>query len=552
MPGSIGLHVEVLASKAGPARGTIFLVAGGPGQGSARAFDLRDPTDSAFFASLFPGWTLVAFDDRGTGGSGLLDCPALDDAERTDPSADQTVSLIAGCADLLGPARDFYATADDVDDMEAVRQALGVDRIAIYGVSYGTKLALAYAAVYPDRVERLLLDSVVPLDRPDPFATDELRAMPATLDAYCPGTSCSAATPDFSGDVVALANALAAAPLDGSVPSPNGRKKVRLAASDFLDLVLSADLQPGLAAELPAAVHAARQGQSRPLLRLFEIVRESSGGVPADMSSAIYLATTCHDGSFPWQPETPVDERASSLQAVIAAPPGDLLGPFGSWALTIGPASTCVGWPSAVAGAGFDPHPLPDVPVLALSGSLDLRTPTSWGASVIAQFPQGHLLVVPGVGHSVLTMDPSGCSQRAVLHWMFGATPPASCPRARPLVTTVPAYPTHSPARLDLRATRSLAERTLHDAEAIWLLAAGSSSTGLTAPGIGGGGIDAHRSSFVLRRYAITPGLTLSGVVRMSRAGTPIVFGGDVTVGGPAAVHERLELRNGRLVGAGS
>jgi len=551
MPGSVALHVDVLPSKSGPPQGTIFLVAGGPGQGSARSFDLRDPSYASFFGSLFPGWTLVAFDDRGTGDSGLLDCPALDYAEQTNPAADQSPSLIGGCADALGPARDFYATGDDVDDIDAVRQALGVDRIAIYGVSYGTKLALAYAAAYPDRVERLLLDSVVPLDRPDPFATDELEAMPGTLAAYCPGSSCSAATPDFPGDVVALANALAAAPLVGSVALAKGRTNVRLGAADFLQLVLSADLQPGLAAELPAAVRAARRGQPRPLLRLDEIALQGSIGVPSDLSLALYLATTCHDVPFPWQPQTPLGERASSLQATLAAAPGGLLGPFGPWASAIGPASTCLGWPSPAGGTVLAPHPFPDVPVLALSGGLDFRTPTSWAASVVAQFPQGHLLVVPGVGHSALTMDPSGCSQRVVLHWMYGATPPASCPRAKPLVTTVPAYPTHSPARLDAGATRSLAGLTLHDAEAIWLLAAGSGSGGLTAPGLDGGSVDAYRTSFVLERYAIAPGLTLSGVVRVSRAGAPVGFSGKVTVGGSAAAHERLTLRDGALVGSG-
>ena len=548
LPGSVGLHVEVLPNRVGPRRGVIFLVAGGPGQGSARSFDLRDPTSAAFFRSLFPGWTLVAYDDRGTGGSGLLDCPTLDHAQQTDLPADQTRSLIAGCADSLGPARDFYGTADQVEDMDAVRRALAVDRIAIYGVSYGTKLALAYATAHPDHVERLLLDSVVPLNRPDPFATDELQAMPATLAAYCPGTSCNAATPDFSGDVVALANTLAAAPLDASIPSASGRTTVQLGAADFLALVLSADLQPGLGTELPAAVRAARQGNPQPLLRLYEIADETPAGSPADMSVALYLATTCHDGSFPWQPETPLADRANSLQTTLAAPPGDLLGPFGPWALAIGNASACLAWPSAVGGATFDPHPLPDVPVLALSGSLDLRTPTSWAVSVVRQFPQGHLLVVPGVGHSVLTMDPSGCSQRTVLHWMFGATPPTTCPPVRPFVTTAPAYPTHPPGRLDARATRSLAEQTLHDAEAIWLLAAGSGNTDLAAPGLGGGSLNAHRSSFLLRRYAITPGLTLSGVIRMSQPGPPITFTGEITVSGQAAIHERLKLRNGQLV----
>ena len=547
--GSIGLHVEVLPNSGGPRRGVIFLVAGGPGQASARAFDLGNPTNAAFFGLLFPGWTLVAFDDRGTGDSGPLDCPTLDQPDQSDLPTDQFASIAEGCAESLGPARDFYGTADQVEDLEAVRQALAVDRIALYGVSYGTKLALSYATAYPDHVERLLLDSVVPLDRPDPFATDELQAMPATLAAYCPHSSCGAVLPDFSGDVVALANTLAAAPLHGSVRSASGRTTVQLGAADFLELVFSADLQPGLAAELPAAARAARQGNPQPLLRLDEIAREISAGSTAGIAAALYLATTCHDGSFPWQPGTSTADREASLQAALAAAPDTLLGPFGPWALAIGTASTCVGWPTVVGGASLDPHPLPDVPVLALSVGLDLRTPTSWAASVIAQFPHGQLLVVPGVGHSVLTMDPSGCSQRAVLHWMSGAQPPARCPAVKPFVPVEPAYPTHLPARLDARATVSLAQRTLHDAEAIWLLTGGSGNTGFVAPGLAGGTLDAHALSFRLRGYAIAPGLTLSGILDYTELGPPIGFTGDLIVSGSAATHERLRLRNGRLVG---
>jgi len=548
VPGSVGLHVEVLANTDGPRRGVIFLVAGGPGQASARAFELGNPTAATFFRTIFPGWTLVAYDDRGTGSSGLLDCPAVDRADRADPSAEPSASLVAGCADSLGPARDFYGTADQAEDMDAVRQALAVDKIAIYAVSYGTKLALAYASAYPDHVARLLLDSVVPLDRPDPFTTDELQRMPATLADYCRTADCRAVTPDFSGDVIALANSLAASPLHGSVSSAKGHTTIRLTAAGFLQLVFDADLEPGLAAELPAAVEAARRDDPQPLLRL-EVIDDQGGPVssPAAISPALYLATTCHDGPFPWQPDTPAADRPGVLQAALAAGPTGLLGPFGPWALTLGTASSCLGWPTPTAGATVAPGPLPDVPVLALSGGLDLRTPTSWAASVIGQFPQGHLLVVGGVGHSVLTTDPSGCSQRAVLHWMFGATPPTSCPTAKPLVTTVPAYPTHLPARLTAQRRVALAEQTLHDAEAIWLLAAGSGDAGVTAPGLAGGTITARTHSFDLHRYAITAGLRLTGSLDLTRTVPPVGFTGYVIAAGGGGGYELLELKDGRL-----
>jgi len=157
LPGTLSLHVEVVPAGGVP-RGVMFLLAGGPGQGSAQVFGLGSDSALSLYRFLFPGYTLVAYDDRGTGTSGLLDCPTLQLAN----TADSEQSAAAACADALGPQRDFYSTAEHAEDLDAVRQALGFDKIALYGVSYGTKLALAYALAHPDHVERLLLDSVLP------------------------------------------------------------------------------------------------------------------------------------------------------------------------------------------------------------------------------------------------------------------------------------------------------------------------------------------------------------------------------------------------------
>ena len=99
VPGSVTLHVEELPA-AGTPRGVIFLIAGGPGQGSAHTFALGDPTADALYHYLFPGFTLVAYDDRGTGASGLLDCPPLQEAN--DVPTEQTAA--AQCGAALGPS----------------------------------------------------------------------------------------------------------------------------------------------------------------------------------------------------------------------------------------------------------------------------------------------------------------------------------------------------------------------------------------------------------------------------------------------------------------
>jgi pimeloyl-ACP methyl ester carboxylesterase len=66
-----------------------------------------------------------------------------------------------------------------------VRQALGLQRISLWGISYGTQLALVYAQAFPSHSQRLLLDSVVSPLQPDPFAAETLRRLPARLNGFC-------------------------------------------------------------------------------------------------------------------------------------------------------------------------------------------------------------------------------------------------------------------------------------------------------------------------------------------------------------------------------
>src|SRR5439155_26081781 len=118
---------------------------------------------------------------------------------------------------IIGPQRKSYATRDHVEDLDAVRAALDVNKVALLGVSYGTKLALAFALGHPGNVERLLLDSVVVPSYPDPFERNVLRQMPGTLTGFCDGGVCRAATKDFSAEFVRLANQLETRPITGKV-----------------------------------------------------------------------------------------------------------------------------------------------------------------------------------------------------------------------------------------------------------------------------------------------------------------------------------------------
>jgi pimeloyl-ACP methyl ester carboxylesterase len=548
VPGTISLHVEELPPTAGPPRGALFLIAGGPGQGSARTFSLGTPEDALVYRFLFPGYTLVTYDDRGTGDSGLLNCPALQVS--TSPSGQDL--LAAACASSLGAQAPFYGTADHVEDLDAVRSSLGLDKVALFGVSYGTKLALAYAYAHPGNVDRLVLDSVLPTDLPDPYGANVARAMPATLSAYCANV-CRAATPDYAGDVIAVANRLAVRHATGNVLLAGGRtKKDTLSGVDLLSLVVDSDLNPGLAAELPAAVHAARLGDDAPLLRLHVLDVISSELSAPDLSFGLYAATDCRDGPFPWPADSDPAARPALLRAAIAALPAGTFGPFGSWASDLGNAVLCDTWPTPAGGVNLAPGPLPNVPVLALSGGYDMRTPTAGAQSIVAQFPQGRLLVVPGIGHSVTSADWSGCAALAVHDWMLNPSSNDSCPRPPFLVPPVGALPhlARSTKHATPAATLAIASKTLAEAKAAWLYASFSGSDS-SVPGLTSGMLTPIGSDgFKLAGYGLVRGVTLSGTLgEAEHNGVAVQFRGTLKVAGRVAAAGTLHVSVSGLSG---
>src|SRR5439155_10399348 len=201
-----------------------------------------------------------------------------------------------------------------------------------------------------------------------------LREMPGTLSDFCTGGVCRAATSNFAGDFVALANKVEARPIRGKIIAPGGAlKTVRMNGEDLLTMIVDADLSPGLAAEAPAAVHAARTGNVRPLLRIFYLDLRSSQLAAEDLSFALNAATNCADGQFPWTPGTPPAQRRAAINAAIAGLAPGSTGPFGSWAARLGTAYFCEQWPSPAGNTPLGPGAYPNVPVLAVGGGFGLR-----------------------------------------------------------------------------------------------------------------------------------------------------------------------------------
>lgn len=521
MPGEISLHVR--RERAKPNRGVVLFLAGGPGQASAQIL----PLVMDELRRLFPGYTVAASDQRGSGDSSPLYCPAFDDASVID--WDDVDDFAEKCAAELGPARAAFTTIEAAEDLDAVRIALGAERVVLYGTSYGTKLALAYAVAHPDRVERLLLDSVLPVSAPDPFSRNTLRAIPTVLSALCRGGLCRHATPNAAADFVTLANRLA----DEQDPD--------VAAEDLLDLMLASDLDDALRASIPAAVRSALLGDAVPLLRLQRLLNGDYLTAWGETFSApLFAATTCEDVNFPWPRGTlPTGNEDTWRAAAAGLDPGEY-GPLGRWALTAHSFTrVCLRWPQSPVAPATPAGPLPDVPMLAVAGELDLRTPVDDARAIAASFPQGRVVVVPHVGHSVLLSDTTGCSIEAVAAWLAGSTPEAcraSSPPIAPAWRAPRSFAGLEPRGATGRRGRTLTAvaATLHDALLAVRLA------GMDVRGAQGGSITLSRRGFALRRYSFIPGVWVTGTLSFDGL-VPVRLDGTVRVGGPAAAAGTLQ-----------
>jgi pimeloyl-ACP methyl ester carboxylesterase len=451
--GSVGLSVERLQAGAVPSDTAVVALAGGPGQAE---IPLAQATAKAIAPALGTR-DLVVFDQRGTGTSGPLTCSALEGVEPLEGIG----QAFERCAAQIGPRRGSYTTQESVADIEAIRQAAGYGKLVLFGVSYGTKVALEYAERYPRNVEALVLDSVVPSDKSDPFSIAMFAAMRPVLDELCSAHACASITSDPLGDIARLVSRLHRHALIGYVYDGSGhRRRSTLSNVDLLNLIGAGDLNPALRALLPASVHSAVTGDPDPLLRLNllseglipnlpgrPLARSSSRPLERHSSTralassegideALFIDTTCEEASLPWQRTSPPSTRLmEGLGALRSLPASDFY-PFDAstaWADSVLPG--CAHWPN-VGPAPPSTGALPSVPTLILSGAQDLRTPTSGAESVAARIAGAQLVVVPFTGHSVLGTDFSDCAQRALKAFFSSGTAQPCAVTANPFTPT--------------------------------------------------------------------------------------------------------------------
>jgi pimeloyl-ACP methyl ester carboxylesterase len=569
IPGSVPLHVVRGRARpaAGRARGAVIGLAGGPGQAALPLFE-------SFAETLGPALRdrdLVVFDQRGTGLSGLLRCPTLDRPPRGDPR-----KAVQACGVALGASRAFYTSRDSAEDIEAIRRAEGVEKVSLYGTSYGTKVALAYAQRYPEHVERLVLDSLVGLDGPDPYYRDSFQAVPRVLRELCGGGACAGITEDPVVDLAALVRKLESAPLMGYVVGGDGKRRARrLGRFSVLDILFEGDFNPQLRADFPAAVRSALAGDAAPVTRLARIARVHDyfpPDPPQVFSPALFTATTCEEQAFPWNPAAPFGDRWQQALGTAASIPDSAFNPFDR---ATGRASDtlrlCAPWPTAGPVQLPDDRPLPNLPTLIVGGEADLRTPVENAQKLAATLPHASLVALPKTGHSALDSDLSGCALRALDQFFADKPVAAQCPRPgralQELISEVlfPPSPVPpralsvlgAPRRLPGRPGRTIRATELTVRDALLHLLSSVFTEGpakvLRLGGLRDGRLVARarpRVSLRLDRYSYVPGVWVSAELGdLSRNRLRLRVGGRSAARGAVTFDLRKDRIRGRLGG---
>lgn len=387
----IDLSIAVLpAISRTPAADPFVFITGGPGEAATQDYVLV----SEAFARINEKRDIVLVDQRGTGQSHPLDCPSSGTDENNGDAAVE--AQVKRCIQQLDADPRFYTTLDAVADLDQVRAALGYDRINLYGISYGTRVAQAYLARYPERVRTVILDGVVSPTRPLglTMASDAQRALDLIFARCAADSACHSAFPDPAGDLAALIARVDKEPVSVTIPHPTTGEATRMEVNrpKLAAAIRLFSYSPETAALLPLLIHSAREtGDLSHLAAQAEIVtRQLEGSIRAGLHNSVICS---EDVPF-YSSAAPLagDEKSAFMGEQYK----DL-------------ERLCKYWPTNPVPAEFQEPVKSTVPVLLLSGEADPVTPPLNAEQVAASLPSSLSVVAPGQGHGIITR---GCTRR--------------------------------------------------------------------------------------------------------------------------------------------
>jgi len=429
VPGKLTIHFEFYAHRGPVGLGTLVATEGGPGYPATLSRD----DYLALFDPLRDSHDVLIMDNRGTGQSGAVDCAALQATSRW------TSQGVGACGRSLGPRAPLYSTAYAADDLAAILAALGIEKIDLYGDSYGTYFEQVFALRHPGLLHSLVLDGAYPLDGPDyAWYPNYAPAMRDKFNLACRRSAACAALPGNSLDHIApTLTLLRTDPRAVEARDADGRLESFRADPAALATVMFA-AAPAFASvrELDAAARAYAGGDSAPLLRLMAETRTAVDSRdptanPQKWSAGLAAAVMCHDPPQIDDMRLAPEERAAEHERIIAERTRShpqtyapfTIAEYRGLPLDYGFIDLCVAWPVAPdahpAGQVVAPQAVyPNVPALVISGELDDITTVADGAAVAAKFPRGRQLVIANSFHvNALPRARSACAADLVRHF---------------------------------------------------------------------------------------------------------------------------------------
>jgi pimeloyl-ACP methyl ester carboxylesterase len=433
----IRLHVAIFRTRSpNPAPDPVIHLSGGPGshgssiiayhfqQGEGRFLEDRD---------------YIFFDQRGTGNSEpSLACPEREDISARLLSEDLTIEqqnqleidAYMACRDrLIGQGIDLtaYNSAASAADVNDLRIALGYEQINLYGVSYGTRLALTVMRDYPAIVRSAILDSTYPPEQDlyIDWSPNAQRAYDALFAACAGDPECNAEFPDLETTFYEVVDALNASPARVLVVDPStGREVNVLLTGDLLiDVVFGALYRPDVMVRLPRMIFDVRRGYYNPFLqgrltRYFD--RTTSRGMQ--------LSVQCSE-EIPFSTNQELSDAAAGVRPEITHNYQNELGML---------YDLCPLWVS-VAANPIEKQPVhSSIPTLIYGGHFDPITPPEWGQITSQNLTQAYYLEFAAAGHWAMRVDRCPIEIAAAFLNNPTTVPDTSCIAAIPLLDFVP------------------------------------------------------------------------------------------------------------------
>jgi len=377
-----------------PAADPLVPIAGGPGQASTEFYA---GTASAFEA-VRRSRDIVLIDQRGTGQSAPMRCDSDEDIIEGHFSREDTIAQTETCLNSLPYDPRFFTTSVAVEDLEALRIALGYEQFNLYGISYGTRVAQHFLRRYPESTRTVVLDGVVaPQIALGPaIATGAQNTLDSIFDRCAENQQCNDRFPDIRNDFAQLKTGLAEEPAIVMMANPvtGGQEEILFSDVEMAGALRLLSYHPSSVALMPLLIDEAVNGNYAPLAAQFMMVAES---LADSMNIGMHNAVVCTE-------DAPYFASESITRDALDA---TYIGPVQLDALE----AICSVWPKGVMDDEFKVAVASDIPVLLLSGEADPITPPAYAELAAVDLGNALLLTGKNQGHG---QAPRGCVSKII------------------------------------------------------------------------------------------------------------------------------------------